>query len=391
MANEPVVKPEVLLQKDVNQIYPIVNTVFKQMTGREDLQAVDTASLVAMGTELENLQKTEVWLNTLARRIGRTIDTYRPYENKFKILLRDNMEWGANVRKIDADMPDAKSDLMWEVGMMDGQSIDQWIINNPKIHQKYFDKEAPYSFYLTIQDVLLKRAFLNASEMAAFISLLFGKVQNKKEFVLEELGRTAMANYIVNAKLQQHFHLVSMYNASHNRILSTTGAMHDADFLRYLVAIVNNVSDKMESMSVLFNGEGRDRFTPKNLQHLFILSDIMTQIQTESAYAAFHDSYIMAKPDMKVPYWQALKSPNDAQSWSTISTVKGTDENGVAKTLPNVIGILFDRDCMGTFREEERVYTTPVNARGVYYNTFWHENQMWFNAFDENCVIFFLD
>lgn len=391
MAGEAVVKPEVLLQKDVNQIYPIVNAVFKQMTGREDLQAVDTASLVAMGTELENLQKTEVWLNALARRIGRTIDTYRPYENKFKMLLRDNMEWGAIVRKIDADMPDAKSDLMWEVGKMDGKSVDQWIINNPNIRQKYFDKEAPYSFYLTIQDVLLKRAFLNASEMAAFISLLFGKVQNKKEFVLEELGRTSMANYIINARTQQHFHLVTMYNSSHGTSLTTETAKFDPLFMNYMTATINNVSDKMESMSILFNGEGRDRFTPKSLQHLFVLSDVMTMMQTVSGYAAFHEDYIMTKPDMKVPYWQALKSPNDAQSWSTISTVKGTDSKGVDKTLPNVIGILFDRDCMGTFREEERVYTTPVNARGVYYNTFWHENQMWFNAFDENCVIFFMD
>lgn len=391
MAGEAVVKPEVLLQKDVNQIYPIVNAVFKQMTGREDLQAVDTASLVAMGTELENLQKTEVWLNALARRIGRTIDTYRPYENKFKLLLRDNMEWGAIVRKIDADMPDAKDDLMWEVGKLDGQSVDQWIINNPKIKQKYFDKESPYSFYLTIQDVLLKRAFLNATEMAAFISLIFGKVQNKKEFVLEELGRTAMANYIVNAKTQQHFHLVSMYNSSHGTSLTTETAKFDPLFMNFMTATINNVSDKMESMSILFNGDGRDRFTPKSLQHLFVLSDVMTMMQTISGYAAFHEDYIMTKPDMKIPYWQALKSPNDATSWNAISTVKGTNENGVVKTLPNVIGILFDRDCMGTFREEERVYTTPVNARGVYYNTFWHENQMWFNAFDENCVIFFMD
>ena len=52
---------------------------------------------------------------------------------------------------------------------------------------------------------------------------------------------------------------------------------------------------------------------------------------------------------------------------------------------------MFDHDAMGTFREEETVLTTPVNARAAYYNTFWHERPLWFNDMGENGIVFFLD
>ena len=77
------IKPEVGLNTEVNQIYPIVNAVFRQMTGRDDIEAVDTNSLVAMGSTVENLGKKDLWLNTLNRRIGYTIDGWRLYRNKF--------------------------------------------------------------------------------------------------------------------------------------------------------------------------------------------------------------------------------------------------------------------------------------------------------------------
>ena len=116
----------------VNQIYALVNNVFKQMTGRTDIEAVDTNSLVAMGNELENLGRMDIYLGSLSRRIGLTIDSYRTYDNDFSEYKRNSFEWGAAVQKLYADMPDAVEDLTYKVGQMDGQSVDHYIINNPK-------------------------------------------------------------------------------------------------------------------------------------------------------------------------------------------------------------------------------------------------------------------
>lgn len=384
------------LNPDVNQIYPIVNSVFEQMTGREDIQAVDTASLVAMGKAIEDSGKKDLWLNTLNRRIGHTITDYRVYRNKFSELNRTQMEWGAIVQKLTSEMPEARYDDMPDVGKLDGQSLDHYIISNPKVHQRLFDKETPYSFMLTIQDKYLKQAFLNSGAMGAFINQIFGKVRNKMEFTNEELGRLCIANFGLNLKTTQHYHLVSMYNSTNPAVTVTTQtARYNGDFLRYAVGIMNAVSNKMESMSVLYNSDGFDRFTPRGDQKFYLLADFMTILETQVSYAAFNPQYVTARANNLVPYWQASSAMNDPNNWDTITSIKGTVTNdkgvSVEKTLNNLIGILFDYDALGTFREEERVYTTPINARGGYYNTFWHEDQLWFNDMSENGVAFFLD
>lgn len=385
------VKTATSLNPDVTQIYPIVNSLFKQMTGREDIQAVDTNSLVAMGTEINNLGKNDLWLNSLARRIGYTIDGYRTYRNKFSELHRTEMQWGAIVQKLTSEMPEAVEDKMYDIGKMDGQSVDHYIISNPKVHQRFFDKETPYSFFITMSTKLLRDAFLSSSAMQSFINQIFGKVQNKIEFVLEELTRIAVANFIINLKDVQNFHLVTMYNSMTGCAVTTNSAKTDPDFMRYAVGIINTVSSKMENMSVLYNSDRFDRFTPKEDQRLYILADFMTMLETNVSYAAFNPKYVTSNPDILVPYWQASGTNADMTNWSSITAVKGTDSTGKQKEVTNLIGVLFDYDAIGTFRQEEDVLTTPVNARAAYYNTFWHEKQLWFNDMSENGVAFYLD
>lgn len=379
-----------MAKPEVNQIYTLVNEVFSQMTGRTDIKAVDTDSLVAMGNELANLGKSDLWLNTLARRIGYTIDTYRTYSNKFSDLYRTQMEWGALVQKITVEMPEATEDKVYNVGEMNGQALDHYIINNPKVHQKIFDKETPYSFFITIQQKLLQESFLSASAMGGLINQIFGKVQNKIEVVLEDLARIAVDNFILNLADKQVYNLVSMYNQAKGTALTAADALFDEAFLRYAVGIMNNVSAKMQTMSTLYNADGYDRFTPIDSQRYYVLADFQTQLETVVEYAAFNPKYVRKTPDIALPYWQAVKDAASINNFRTLSKISGK-ANGAKKTIDNVVGLLFDWEAIGTFRKEEYVLTTPINARGAYYNTFWHEKQLWFNDMSENGVVFTLN
>lgn len=378
-------------QIEVNQIYDLCNQVFQQMTGRTDIAAVDSASLVAMGNEVSNLGKNDLWLNTLARRIGLTIDNYRVYLNKFSDLYRTQVEWGALVQKLTVEMPDAVADDMYKVGQMNGQALDHYIINNPKAKQKIFDKETPYSFFITMQEKMLTEAFLNAGAMASFVNQVFGKVQNKIEVVLEDLARVALVNMMCNLSVKQEIKLVTLYNSKTGSNLYPQTALFDPAFMRFAIGMMNNIASKMETMSVLFNTEGYDRFTPKSEQRFYVLADFITQLETVVQYAAFNSQYVNKSVDIAVPYWQGVKEGDDINDIAVLSKVIGKVDSKVDKTIENVVGVLFDREAIGTFRQEEKVLTTPVNARGAYYNTFWHEKQMWFNDMSENAVIFTLN
>lgn len=384
----PVVNPQTPL---VNQIYPIVNSVFKQMTGRDDIQAVDTNSLVAMGAEIGNLGKRDIWLNTLARRIGGTIDSWKVYRNKMADLYRNTIEWGAAMQKITAEMPEAVSDPTFDIGHMDGQSVDHYIISNPRVHQRIFEKNTPYAFFITMSTKLLKDAFLGEAAMQSFINQIFGKTRNKIEFTLEELGRMAVANFAINLNPSQEFHLVTIYNGLKGTALTTHSSMFDADFLRWVTGFIGNISAKMENMSVLYNSDKFDRFTPISEQRLYMLADFMTQLRTVVSYSAFNSDDVKIRPSNLVPYWQASGTAADMSQWSAMSGISGTICDGTQRSVTNLIGLLFDREAIGTFRQEDEVLTTPVNARARYYNTFWHESQLWFNDMSENGVAFYLD
>lgn len=378
-------------QIEVNQIYDLCNQIFQQMTGRTDIAAVDSASLVAMGNEVSNLGKNDLWLNTLARRIGLTIDSYRVYRNSFSDLYRTQVEWGALVQKLTVEMPDAVADDMYKVGQMNGQALDHYIINNPKAKQKIFDKETPYSFFITMQEKMLTEAFLNAGAMASFVNQVFGKVQNKIEVVLEDLARVALVNMMCNISTKQEIKLVTLYNSKTGSALNPQTALFDPAFMRFAIGMMNNIASKLETMSVLFNTDGYDRFTPKSEQRFYVLADFITQLETVVQYAAFNPQYVNKSVDIAVPYWQGVKEGDDVNDIAVLSKVIGKVDSKADKTIENVVGVLFDREAIGTFRQEEKVLTTPVNARGAYYNTFWHEKQMWFNDMSENVVIFTLN
>lgn len=378
-------------QIEVNQIYDLCNQIFQQMTGRTDIEAVDSASLVAMGNEVSNLGKNDLWLNTLARRIGLTIDSYRVYRNRFSDLYRTQVEWGALVQKLTVEMPDAVADDMYKVGQMNGQALDHYIINNPKAKQKIFDKETPYSFFITMQEKMLTEAFLNAGAMSSFVNQVFGKVQNKIEVVLEDLARVALVNMMSNLSTKQEIKLVTLYNSKTGSTLNPQTALFDPAFMRFAIGMMNNIASKLETMSVLFNTDGYDRFTPKSEQRFYVLADFITQLETVVQYAAFNPQYVNKSVDIAVPYWQGVKEGDDINDIAVLSKVIGKVDSKVDKTIENVVGVLFDREAIGTFRQEEKVLTTPVNARGAYYNTFWHEKQMWFNDMSENAVIFTLN
>lgn len=156
------------------QVYSLVNAVTEQSIGKSALTVVDGSTLVSLGNIiLSSQQNTEAFLETLVQRIGRTILSYRAYKNKLDYMVLDNFTYGAILQKLKVDMPDAKADDMYN--LVDGQSVDHYIVAKPKVKQKLFVSRTPYSFYITIQRETLKEAFTGEAEMSGFIGAILGR------------------------------------------------------------------------------------------------------------------------------------------------------------------------------------------------------------------------
>ena len=377
------------------QIYSIINTLNGQMTGALDITVVDTSTFVSYGDAvLSSSDATEGFLNVLCMQIYKDIVEGRAYKSHMKNYIKDTATFGAIVRKISVDMPDLVEEKAIE--LKDGDSVDQWEVKLPVAEQHLFASRTPYSAFITIQRRWLREAFKSEGNMETFIASVFMKVQNKLELSIENLAKSALNNYAGLAKATQTINLVTMYNAETESELETgIKALHNPDFMRYAVGVIKETMVQFNTMSKLYNYDGKERFTPYANQELAILGKFKTQLETVALYGAFNDEYINLAHKTLIPYWQGSgkNAPLDFASYAKIAVKVRTPKSEEIKdvTLTNVVAMLHDTNAVGAYRQMEDVLTTPVNARGMYYNTFWHEQQSWFNQTDENFVVFTLN
>lgn len=368
---------------DTTQIYTLVNQVTSEALGAQDLKVADLQGLISLGdTVLSSSANTDAYLNTLTQRIARSILSFRAYRNKLSGLVKDQIEWGAIVQKIKIDMPLASEDV--SPVLEDGKSIDPYIVSKPVVHQKLFTTRAPYTFYITTQREWLRESFLSEEALTSFYNGVYGEVRNKMEVALENLGRATINNFIAEAiGGDREIALVTNYNMATGSTLTADSCLYDEGFLRYAIRMIKLYMKGMTDMSTIYNDGTTTRHTPIEDGRLIILSEFEQALETVVQWAAFNENYVRLTGYTEVNFWQAKNKP------MSIEIQRVSDKTKEA--VDNIIAVYFDRDALGTFKEVTDVLTTPVNARGMYYNTFWHENQCWFNDLSENGVFFTLN
>lgn len=384
---------------DTNQIYTIVNEVNTEAFGSTDIDVVDAQGLVSLGDAvLSSTTNTEAFLNTLVQRIGRTIISFRQYRNKLADMVVDDFEYGAILQKIRVHLTEAETDPAY--ALTDGQSVDPWTINKPDVEQKLFVTRTPYMFSVTIARKQLKEAFLSESAMGAFIGAVFGQVRNSIEVSLENLGRHCISNMIgeftpatpeggTATTLNHEVALCTLYNTARGYKSGDAGfvdestCLFDGAFMRFAVQTMKTYSDNMTDMSALYNDGGIETFTPREDQRLKVLASFERALETVVQYSAFNEEMVRLNAFSTLNFWQSAKDP------SYIKVERASDGAQVIKT--HIVGVLFDRDALGMYKKDEDVLTTPVNAKGMYYNTFYHQMELWFNDTSENFVYFTLN
>lgn len=378
------------------QIYSIVNEVAKQAMGSSAIAVVDNSGLVALGNTILGSDTTKNnFINALTDRIGRTIVSFRAYNSHFPDFERDSIEWGNILQKIKIAMPEAEEDQSYN--LKDGTSVDMYKINRSKVNQLLFTTETPWQTHITVHLDALEKAFVDSNAMGAFISSMFGEVQNRIELAMENLSIDCVNNYmaeIIKGKDSSPTRVINLVTEYKDKtgVDHTTeplSALDDEDFLKYVVRRINSLSTTMEYMTTgLFNTPQGDegaytRHTPKSEQRMLLFIDLVNSLKTNINSKAFNMEQVAIDiPFKTVPFWQSLQTP----AGINIKPASGGD----AIVQSEVMGILYDREAMGTFKKKYTSLTTPINAAGKYYNVFYHMITMYFNDLTENAVVFLL-
>lgn len=387
------------------QIYGIVNEVAQQAMGSKAIAVVDNAGLIALGNTVLGSDATKNnFINALTDRIGRTIVSFRAYHSHFPDFERDSIEWGNILQKLKIGMPDAEIDDSYD--LVDGTSVDQYKINKAKVNQLLFTTETPWQTHITVHLEALEKAFIDSSAMGVFISGMFGEVQNRIELAMENLSMDCVNNYMAElikrktTKASRVINLVTEYKDKTGVDHTTTpiNALDDENFLKYVVRRINSISSTMEYMTNgIYNdkvGEGLTgenvaaytRHTPKSEQKLMLFIDMVNALKTNINSKAFNMEQVAIDiPFKTVPFWQSMKTPSGINVKPTSGGSSGT-----AVTQSLIMGIMYDREAMGTFKKKYNSITSPINAAGQYYNVFYHMITMYYNDLTENAVVFLL-
>lgn len=382
---------------DVKQIYSLVNDVTGEILGKTDILKEDLSNVVDMGKELFSNTEVDNYVKSLVNRVGKTVFINRKYSGKVPSVLMDSWEFGSVLQKISADLPSATENESWE--LENGTSYDPNIFYKPTVSAKFYNSKITFEVPLSFTEKQVKESFNSASELNAFISMLYNAVEKSMTVKTDALIMRTINNMIAqtvdgdNSGVRS-VNLLKNYNTlkglSGANVLKANKALTDPDFLKYASMQIALYADRLGTMSTLFNQGGKERFTPKDMLHIVLLSDYAQSTKTYLESDTFNDELVKLPTAETVPYWQGSGTSFDFTKTSKIDVTIRTSNGGTKDvSVSGVIGVMFDRDALGVSNLDRRV-TTNYNPKAEFFSNWYKFDCGYFNDLNENFVVFYI-
>lgn len=393
-----------------NQLSTVLTAITNQATGVNNIAPVDTATFV---TVAQTALKTgyDPLTTAISQVLSKTIFSVRPYTRKFKGLNVSNQRYGNHVRKLlTIDKPFEDDDRL---KLVDGESIDQYKVNKPKVLQTNFYGANQYQKSVTIYKDQLDCAFSSPDEFAAFISMVMQNASDMIEQAHEETARATISNLIsaiyntesagnsgaaVANGGQRSLNLLKMYNTANGKTLKVSDVFKSENFesfVKFVFSTINTTADLMTDRNTLFcsqlTGYPIIRHTPKNRMKFYLYTDLVNKINSEVYSTVFNPDFLRTVDFETVNYWQSALKPSSIKTKPVWLKKDGTIHSSIEVVdMAYVIGVLFDEEAAGYTTVNEWSQPTPFNAKGGYYNQFWHFTDRYWNDFTENAVVFYI-
>lgn len=394
-----------------DQLSTVLTAITNQATGVNNIAPVDTASFV---TVAQMALKTgyDPLTTAISQVLSKTIFSVRPYTRKFKGLNVSNQRYGNHVRKLlTIDKPFEDDDRL---KLVDGESIDQYKVNKPKVLQTNFYGANQYQKSVTIYKDQLDCAFSSPDEFASFISMVMQNASDMIEQAHEETARATINNLIsgiyaaettaatANTMAKSNggkraINLLELYNQTNGSVLEVNDIFKAANFesfVKFAFSTINTLADLMTDRNTLFSSQLTNytviRHTPKDRMKFYLYTDLVNKINSEVYSSVFNPDFLKLVDFERVNFWQSALNPSQIQNKPTMLNKDGALKTVGATNIENVIGVLFDEEAAGYTTVNEWSQPSPFNARGGYYNQFWHFTDRYWNDFTENAIVFYV-
>lgn len=394
---------------ELKQIYTLINSVSGEVLGKTDIVTEDLTGIVDLGTEVFNQNAVDNYVKTLVNHIGKVIFVNRPYAGKVPSVLMDKWEFGSVLEKISADVPEAEENDTWN--LTDGQTYSQDVFHKPTVTAKFFNSKVTFEVPVSITERQVKESFSSASQLNGFISMIYTAVEKSMTIKADALimrtinnmvAETVLADAVAfggsagnlsgadlsSASTTRCVNLLKLYKDKTGNAEMTAGkAIIDPDFIRFASYVMGTYADRLQSISTVFNVGGKERFTPKDMLHVILLSDFAKAAQTYLYSDAYNRADVLLPQAETVPFWQGSGKNYD---FANNGLIQVKESGGKDVEITGVLGVMFDRDALGVCNLDRRV-TTNYNAKAEFFNNYYKFDAGYFNDTNENFVIFFVE
>ena len=380
----------------VTQLHTLVNAVTQEILGETGVVAEDLSNVVDIGKTIIDSDNVDNYVKKLVNHIGKVVFVNRLYTGGVPSVLMDSWEYGSILEKISADLPEATINETW--ALEDKKDYSPDVFYKPSVSAKFFNSKVTFEIPMSFTEIQVKESFSSKEQLNGFISMLTTSIENSMTVKLDALIMRTINNMIaetLHAELADKdytktgvkaVNLLKLYNETVTTPLTVDNAVTDPDFIRFATYQISMYSDRMSKISTLFNVEKAERFTPKDLQHIVLLSDFAKASETFLASNTQNAEMVALPKHETVPYWQGSGT---GYSFDDVSTINVKTASKADVNIKGILGVIFDRDALGVSNLDRRV-TTNYNPRAEFYTNFYKFDAGYYNDLSENFVLFFI-
>ena len=392
----------------VTQIATITNTIVSEMLGDDAISTENLENIVDIGQLVMNQNNWyDAFTGRLMDHVGKCVTTNREFfpSKVFERLWKESYEFGAILERITVTLPDAEDNPSWN--LVDQQSYNSEIFYKPTVSMNCFNVKDTFQIPISIVEDQVKSAFSSREQYIAFVTGIYTAVNNSIKIRLEQMAKRAVNNMIyatyddavTNGQFDpsgtddggpRYVNVLHMYNSQFNQTLTAAQAVHDPDFLRFFSYILYLTSDRMREISSVFNIIGETRFTAKEDQNIFVLSEIAKALDVYLYADTYHEEYTKLPGYESITAWQGISDGSSYYSFDNDSEVNVKNDVVQGQTAGpcyGVAAVIFDREAIAVTNEKQKV-TSAYSARGDF-TTYYYKSELGLlNDLSMNCVVF---
>ena len=398
---------------EVKQIYEIMNSITNELLGESALVKEDLSNIVELGQQFENVVGLDNYVKRLPDHIGRVVFVNRSYNSRVPSVLMDGWEFGSILEKIAARIPEAVENEEWS--LQDGASYDPNVFHAPDVYGSFWNKRVTFEIDMSITEDQVKSSFSSVTQLNGFLSMILTAIENSLSIKLDGLIMRTINNMIGQTLLKdaaaftpvgetdpdygsastlRAVNLLKLYNTEFDTNLEAADALTTPAFIRYSAYVLKLYKGYLTNMSTKFNIDGLERFTEEGNLRTVLLNDLAAAHEVYLESDTYHNDMVkLPEGYQTVPFWQGSGVAYDFESKSTIHIdVADATQEVTGKTeieITGVVGVMFSRYACGVNQYNRRV-TTHLNAKAEFVNNFYKTDANYWNALDEDFVVFFI-